>query len=80
MLVGNGLNFKMGRALNYDKIPPSRVLNAIDQAADFIAGKSIKPGKIAHNRLLLSLAHGLGHHLTKFGNPDFCGDGPLSLT
>ncbi len=78
VLLGNGLDFKMGRALNYDKIPPSRVLNAIDQAADFIAGKSIKPGKVAHNRLLLSLAHGFGHHLTKFGNPDFCGDGPLS--
>ena len=80
VLLGNGLNFKMGRAINYDKTPPSRVLNAIDQAADFIAGKSIKPGKVAHNRLLLSLAHGFGHHITKFGNPDFCGDGPLSLT
>ena len=80
VLVGNGLDFKMGRSLNYDKMPPSRVLNAIDQAADFVAGKSIKPGKVAHNRLLMSLAHGFGHHITKFGNPDFCGDGPLSLT
>ena len=78
VLVGNGLDFKMGRALNYDKTPPSRVLNAIDQAADFVTGKSIKPGKVAHNRLLISLAHGFGHHITKFGNPDFCGDGPLS--
>jgi hypothetical protein len=25
----------------------------------------------------LSLAHGFGHRLTKFGNPDFCGGGPL---
>lgn len=80
VLLGNGLDFKMGRALNYDKTPPSRLLNAIDQAADFVAGKSIKPGKVAHNRLLMSLAHGFGHHITKFGNPDFCGDGPLSLT
>lgn len=80
VLLGNGLDFKMGRSLNYDKTPPSRVLNAIDQAADFVAGKSIKPGKVAHNRLLMSLAHGFGHHITKFGNPDFCGDGPLSLT
>ncbi len=80
VLLGNGLDFKMGRALNYDKTPASRVLNAIDQAAEFVAGKSIKPGKVAHNRLLLSLAHGFGHHITKFGNPDFCGDGPLSLT
>ena len=80
VMVGNGLDFKMGRALNYDKTPPSRVLNAIDQAADFVVGKSIKPGKVAHNRLLMALAHGFGHHITKFGNPDFCGDGPLSLT
>jgi hypothetical protein len=28
---------------------------------------------------LLSLAHGFGHHIKTFGNPDFCGDGPLSL-
>lgn len=80
VMLGNGLDFQMGRSLKYDKIPPSRVLNAIDQAADFVAGKSIKPGKVAHNRLLMSLAHGFGHHITKFGNPDFCGDGPLSLT
>ena len=80
VLVGNGLDFKMGRALNFDKTPPSRVLNAIDQGVDFITGKSIKPGKVAHNRLLMSLAHGFGHRITKFGNPDFCGDGPLSLT
>ncbi len=31
-----------------------------------------------HNRLLLSLAHGMGHHIDKFGNPDFCGEGPLT--
>ena len=55
VLVGNGLDFQMGRSLKYPKLP--------------------------HNRLLLSLAHGFGHHLTKFGNPDFCGAGPLpSLT
>ena len=80
VLVGNGLDFKMGRSLNFDKTPPNRVLNAIDQGVDFVTGKSIKPGKVAHNRLLLSLAHGFDHHITKFGNPDFCGDGPLSLT
>lgn len=51
VLVGNGLDFKMGRSLRYPKL--------------------------AHNRLLLSLAHGMGHRITRFGNPDFCGDGPL---
>ncbi|WP_165251558.1 DUF1552 domain-containing protein [Paludisphaera soli] len=53
VLVGNGLDFKMGRSLKYKKV--------------------------AHNRLLLSIAHGMGHtELTKFGNPDHCGDGPLN--
>lgn len=53
LLVGNGLNFEMGRSLKFKKVP--------------------------HNRLLLSLAHGFGHRITKFGNPDFCGAGPLEL-
>jgi hypothetical protein len=53
VLVGNGLDFKMGRSLKLPKVP--------------------------HNRLLLALAHGFGHHIEKFGNPDFCGAGPLSL-
>ncbi|HVR76625.1 MAG TPA: DUF1552 domain-containing protein [Planctomycetota bacterium] len=54
VLVGNGLDFRMGR--------------------------SIKARKVPHNRLLLSFAHGMGHRLTKFGNPDYCGAGPLDLT
>jgi hypothetical protein len=54
VLVGNGLDFKMGRSLKLPKVP--------------------------HNRLLLALAHGFGHRITKFGNPDFCGAGPLSLS
>jgi hypothetical protein len=52
VLVGNGLDFKMGRSLKYDRQP--------------------------HNRLLLSLAHGFGHRIQKFGNPDYCGAGPLN--
>jgi hypothetical protein len=51
VLVGNGLDFRMGRSLRYDRVP--------------------------HNRLLLALAHGMGHRLPRFGNPDFCGDGVL---
>ncbi|WP_437191844.1 DUF1552 domain-containing protein [Planctomicrobium sp. SH527] len=52
VLVGNGLDFKMGRALKYNRL--------------------------AHNRLLLSLAHGMGHHIETFGNPDHSKGGPLS--
>ncbi|HXG12934.1 MAG TPA: DUF1552 domain-containing protein [Gemmataceae bacterium] len=51
VLVGNGLDFRMGRSLRYPRVP--------------------------HNRLLLALAHGMGHHIKTFGNPDFCGDGVL---
>ncbi len=47
---------------------------------DFKMGQSVKYTKIAHNRLLLALAHGFGHNIDTFGNPNFCGDGPLSLT
>ena len=54
VLVGNGLNFKMGRAVKHKRVP--------------------------HNRLLLSLAHAMGHEIKQFGNPNFCGDGPLSLS
>jgi hypothetical protein len=52
VLVGGGLDFKMGRSLKYNRVP--------------------------HNRLLLSLAHGFGHEIKTFGNPDFCADGPLT--
>ncbi len=54
VMVGNGLDFRMGRAIKFPRV--------------------------AHNRLLLSLAHGFGHPIERFGNPDFCGDGPLSLS
>jgi hypothetical protein len=44
----------------------------------FKMGRSLKYGRVPHNRLLMSLAHGFGHRIPRFGNPDFCGDGPLS--
>ncbi len=40
-------------------------------------GRALKFKNLPHNRLLLSLAHGMGHDLKRFGNPDFCGDGGL---
>ena len=54
VLVGHGLDFKMGRAIRYRNE--------------------------AHNRLLLSLAHGFGHNIDQFGNPRHCSRGPLNLT
>ena len=52
VMVGGGLDFRMGRSLKYPNVP--------------------------HNRLLLALAHGMGRELKTFGNPDYCGDGPLT--
>src|SRR5262249_61204130 len=49
VLVGNGLDFRMGRSVKYQRLP--------------------------HNRLLLALAHGFGHRIESFGNPDFCTPG-----
>jgi hypothetical protein len=45
----------------------------------FSMGRAIEAGGVPHNRLLLSLAHAMGLiDLARFGNPDFCGDGPLT--
>jgi hypothetical protein len=53
VMIGNGLGFQMGRALQFPGVP--------------------------HNRLHLSLAHAMGHtSLVRFGNPDYCGAGPLT--
>jgi hypothetical protein len=53
VLVGGGLGFTSGRAIEFQGVP--------------------------HNRLLMSLAHAMGHTgLARFGNPDHCGDGPLT--
>jgi len=51
VLVGNGLDFRMGRSIKYPKLP--------------------------HNRLLMALAHGMGHRIERFGNPNFCAGGVL---
>ncbi len=43
----------------------------------FKMGRSLKYGVVPHNRLLLAMAHGFGHTISRFGNPDYCGDGLL---
>jgi hypothetical protein len=54
VLVGNGLDFNMGRCIRFPKV--------------------------AHNRLLLTFAHAMGHRIKQFGNSNYCGEGVLSLT
>lgn len=52
VLVGGGLGFKMGQAIDVKKVP--------------------------HNRLLLNICEAMGYPQKTFGNPDYCGDGPLT--
>jgi hypothetical protein len=40
-------------------------------------GRALDYKGVPHNRLLMALAHGMGHRIDKFGNPDFCAAGPL---
>jgi hypothetical protein len=49
-------------------------------APGFAMGHSRQFDRVSHNRLLLSMAHAFGHEITTFGNPDYCGDGPLNLS
>ena len=46
----------------------------------FRMGRSVKMKDVPHNRLLLAFAHGFGHRIERFGNPDYCGKGPLDLS
>jgi hypothetical protein len=52
----------------------------VGKGLGFRMGRSLKFRREPHNRLLLSLAHGFGHHITEFGNPDHATAGPLTLT
>jgi hypothetical protein len=46
----------------------------------FRMGRSMWCENSKHNRLLLSLAHAVGHPLETFGNPRLCKGGPLNLS
>ena len=43
----------------------------------FQMGRSLNFGHVPHNRLLISIAHGFGHRIDRFGNPDYCAGGML---
>jgi hypothetical protein len=45
---------------------------------DFKMGRAVKQSHAPHNRLLLSITEAMGFPEKSFGNPDYCGDGPLS--
>ena len=50
----------------------------VGNGLDFKMGRSLKFKGTAHNRLLMSLAHGFGHQIERFGNADYCESGPMS--
>ncbi|NOY42817.1 MAG: DUF1552 domain-containing protein [Planctomycetes bacterium] len=41
-------------------------------------GRAMKFEDIPHNRLLMSISEAMGYPEKTFGNPNFCGDGPLA--
>jgi hypothetical protein len=49
----------------------------VGEGLGFRMGRSLKYPKLPHNRLLMAMAHGMGHRIERFGNPDFCGEGVL---
>ena len=65
-----------GNSHTLDNIP----FVAVGNGLGWKMGQSRKFKDVPHNRLLLSMAHAFDMRLERFGNPDYCGDGPLSLT
>lgn len=56
------------------------VLIGGEKATGFQSGRYLKlPAKTPHNRLWLSVAHGMGHGINTFGNANLCEGGPLPL-
>lgn len=44
----------------------------------FKMGRAVKFKHQAHNRLLMAISEAMGHPVESFGNPDYCGEGPLT--
>ncbi|MCC9603163.1 DUF1552 domain-containing protein [Stieleria sp. JC731] len=65
-----------GNSHTLDNIP----FLLVGGGSGFHTGRAIDFKGVAHNRLWLAIANGLGHHeLKSFGSPEFCTDGPLDL-
>jgi hypothetical protein len=69
---------ELGKGNNHSKENLPFVL--VGGGLDFRTDRFVKLPPTAHNRMLLALAHGFGHRIEKFGNPDYCGGGALSLS
>ena len=62
-----------GNSHTLDNIPFVLVGNGMG----FRMGRSLKYSRVPHNRLLLALAHAVGHRIETFGKPDLCAGGVL---
>jgi hypothetical protein len=69
---------ELGRGNNHtlDNIP----MLLIGGGLGFRMGRSLALEKTAHNRLLLAIAHAMGHQLETFGNARLSAGGPLDLS
>jgi len=64
-----------GNSHSLDDIPWVMIGNGLG----FQMGRVMQFQGVPHNRLHLALAHAMGHtELVRFGNPDYCGEGPLT--
>ena len=64
-----------GNSHSLDDIPWLMVGNGLG----LTMGRCLDFKGVPHNRLHLAIAHAMGHTgLVRFGNPDYCGDGPLT--
>ncbi|MCA9267085.1 MAG: DUF1552 domain-containing protein, partial [Planctomycetales bacterium] len=50
----------------------------LGKGLDFHMGRALQLGGVPHNRLLLAIAHAMGHKIETFGNPRLCAGGPLT--
>lgn len=62
-----------GNSHTLDDVP----LVLVGGGLGFRMGRSLQFDKQPHNRLWISCANAMGHHIETFGNPDFCGSGGL---
>jgi len=49
----------------------------VGEGCGFSMGRAIDYKSVPHNRLLMSFSEAMGSPVKSFGNPDYCGDGPL---
>lgn len=49
----------------------------VGEGCGFEMGRAVDFKGVAHNRLLMSFSEAMGSSVKSFGNPNYCGDGPL---